>query len=154
MRKYWPPLTSYALFVTLLSVPTLSKAADYFTRHQAYATLDCRQLQSNGSKGNCIDTLLELANLELNHRYDQLMTVYQLPSATAKPRADGLDQLLLQAQQNWLAFRSQHCLFEAQASSASGASAAKTTQSANQIKLCQLTLTRERIAYLNWFLGR
>ena len=152
MRKRWPPLTSYGLLVVLLSLPMLSQATDYFTRHQVYATLDCRQLQSNASKGNCIDTLLELANLELNQRYDQLMTLYQSPTtANTNARTDAVDQQLLKAQQQWLQFRTQHCAFEAQAS---GANAAKTAQSANQIKLCQLALTRERIEYLGWFLGR
>ncbi len=155
MSKRWRPLTSYGLLVTLLSIPLLADATDYFTRHQAYATLDCQQLQRNGSSGHCIDTLLDLANLELNHHYDQLMTVYQSPiahSATpTKARPDATDQQLLKAQQQWLQFRTQHCLFEAQAS---GANAAKTAQSANQIKLCQLALTRERIEYLSWFLQR
>ena len=152
MRKRWPPLTNYGLLVILLSLPILGQATDYFTRHQVYATLNCQQLQSNGSKGNCIDTLLELANLELNQRYDQLMSVYQSPTtANTNARTDAVDQQLLKAQQQWLQFRTQHCAFEAQASAAS---AAKTPQSSNQIKLCQLVLTRERIEYLSWFLGR
>lgn len=140
------------MFLGMLCLSMQAQAADYFTRHQIYATLNCQQLQSNGSKGNCIDTLLELANLELNQRYDQLMTVYQSPTtANTNARTDAVDQQLLQAQQQWLQFRTQHCAFEAQASTAN---AAKTTQSSNQIKLCELALTRERIEYLGWFLGR
>ena len=140
------------MFLGMLCLSMQAQAADYFTRHQVYATLNCQQLQSNGSKGNCIDTLLELANLELNQRYDQLMTLYQSPTtANTNARTDAVDQQLLKAQQQWLQFRTQHCAFEAQASAAN---AAKTLQSSNQIKLCQLALIRERIEYLGWFLGR
>lgn len=134
-----------------LYVPMQVQAADYFTRHQAYAALNCQQLKQNGSSGNCIDTLLDLANLELNQRYDQLMNRYQQPVTGSRTRTEAVDQQLLSAQYQWLQFRNQQCLFEAQASAAS---AAKTPQSSNQIKLCQLALTRERIEYLSWFLGR
>jgi|GEM_PF-6792932 len=60
------------LWLGVLCVPMQVQAADYFTRHQAYAALNCETLQHNGSSGNCLDTLLDLANLELNQRYDQL----------------------------------------------------------------------------------
>lgn len=162
-----------------LYVPMQVQAADYFTRHQAYATLNCQQLKQNGSSGNCIDTLLDLANLELNQRYDQLMNRYQQSVTGSRTRTEAVDQQLLSAQYQWLQFRNQQCLFEAQASMLTIAKATalvkppnlpasnpanppnsqqtnqqSSQQNSNQVKLCQLTLTRERIEYLQWFLGR
>lgn len=154
-----------------LYVPMQVQAADYFTRHQAYAALNCQHLKQNGSSGNCIDTLLDLANLELNQRYDQLMNRYQQPVADSRTRTETVDQQLLKAQYQWLQFRNQQCLFEAQASMLTTAKATTSVkppnppnnqqinlqnsqQNSNQVKLCQLTLTRERIEYLQWFLGR
>lgn len=147
------------------------QAADYFTRHQAYAALNCQQLKQNGSSGNCIDTLLDLANLELNQRYDQLMNRYQQPVTGSRTRTEAVDQQLLSAQYQWLQFRNQQCLFEAQASMLTTTKATalvkpanppnnqqinqqSSQQNSNQVKLCQLALTRERIEYLQWFLGR
>lgn len=165
------------LWLGVLYVPV--QAADYFTRHQAYAALNCQHLKQNGSSGNCIDTLLDLANLELNQRYDQLMNRYQQPVAGSRTRTEAVDQQLLSAQYQWLQFRNQQCLFEAQASMLTTAKATTSVkppnlpaskpanppnnqpinqqssqQNSNQVKLCQLTLTRERIEYLQWFLGR
>lgn len=161
------------LWLGVLYVPV--QAADYFTRHQAYAALNCQQLKQNGSSGNCIDTLLDLANLELNQRYDQLMNRYQQPVAGSRTRTEAVDQQLLSAQYQWLQFRNQQCLFEAQASTwktnkpntsaklpnppasklaNSPSSQQSNQQNSNQVKLCQLALTRERIEYLVWFLGR
>jgi len=162
-----------------LYLPMQVQAADYFSRHQTYAVLDCRQLKLNGSSGNCLDTLLDLANLELNQRYDQLMNRYQQPVAGSKTRTAAVDQQLLKAQYQWLQFRNEQCLFEAQASTwktnkpstsaklpnppaskpANSPSNQQThqqssQQNSNQVKLCQLALTRERIEYLQWFLGR
>ena len=162
-----------------LYLPMQVQAADYFSRHQTYAVLDCRQLKLNGSSGNCLDTLLDLANLELNQRYDQLMNRYQQPVAGSKTRTAAVDQQLLNAQYQWLQFRNQQCLFEAQASAVTLAkpttavkpansptsqqsnqpihqqsSPPSSQQNSNQVKLCQLALTRERIEYLQWFLGR
>ena len=146
-----------------LYLPMQVQAADYFSRHQTYAVLDCRQLKLNGSSGNCLDTLLDLANLELNQRYDQLMNRYQQPVAGSKTRTAAVDQQLLNAQYQWLQFRNQQCLFEAQASAATLAKPTTSTKpssrqtnqhNSNQVKLCQLALNRERIDYLQWFLGR
>lgn len=156
------------LWLGVLCVPVQTQAADYFTRHQSYAVLDCQQLKRNGSTGHCLDTLLELANLELNQRYDQLMNRYQQPIANEKTRTGDIDQQLLKTQYQWLQFRNQQCLFEAQASTLTAArptasnpstsppnkQQASNQQSSNQVKLCQLALTRERIEYLQWFLAR
>lgn len=154
-------------FFGVLCVPMQVQAADYFTRHQAYAALNCETLQRNGSSGNCLDTLLDLANLELNQRYDQLMTRYQQSVAKEQTGKDTVDQQLLKAQYQWLQSRNQQCLFEAQASALTATkptASAKppnarpnqqnSQQSSNQVTLCQLALTRERIEYLGWFLGR
>jgi len=80
---------------------------------------------------------------------------------------DTVDQQLLKAQYQWLQFRNQQCLFEAQASTLAASKPAlpnrnpnsqssqqASHQNSNQVKLCQLALTRERIEYLQWFLGR
>jgi len=163
------------LWLGVLCVPVKTQAADYFSRHQAYAALDCQQLKLNGSSGNCLDTLLELANLELNQRYDQLMNRYQQPVTSDKSRTATVDQQLLKAQYQWLQFHNEQCLFEAQASTwktnkpstsakplnppaskpaNSPHSQQSNQQNSNQVKLCQLALTRERIEYLQWFLGR
>lgn len=155
------------LWLGVLCVPVQTQAADYFSRHQTYAALDCQQLKLNGSSGNCLDTLLDLANLELNQRYDQLMTRYQQSSVRSKTASDTVDRQLLTTQYQWLQFRNQQCLFEAQASALTATkptSPNRNTHSqsgqqanqhnSNQVKLCQLALTRERIDYLQWFLGR
>ena len=163
------------LWLGVLCVPEQTQAADYFSRHQAYAALNCETLQRNGSSGNCLDTLLDLANLELNQRYDQLMNRYQQPVTSDKSRTTTVDQQLLKAQYQWLQFRNEQCLFEAQASTwktnkpntsaklpnqtsskpaNSPSSQHSNQQNSNQVKLCQLALTRERIEYLQWFLGR
>ena len=151
------------LWLVVLCVPMQVQAADYFTRHQAYAALDCQQLKLNSSSGNCLDTLLDLANLELNQRYDQLMTRYQQSVAKDQTGKDTVDQQLLKAQYQWLQFRNEQCLFEAQASAVTLAkpttsikpsSQQANQHNSNQVKLCQLALTRERIEYLQWFLGR
>ncbi|MFZ3194513.1 MAG: lysozyme inhibitor LprI family protein [Moraxellaceae bacterium] len=171
--RYWTKKFSIVGLILLsgLYVPIQVQAADYFTRHQAYATLNCQHLKQNGSSGNCIDTLLDLANLELNQRYDQLMNRYQQPVAGSRTRTDAVDQQLLSAQYQWLQFRNQQCLFEAQASMLTTTKATASVkpanppnnqqtnlqnsqQNSNQVKLCQLALTRERIEYLQWFLGR
>lgn len=152
MPLLWPRWIKFLMvFWSVLCLPMQTQAADYFTRHQAYAALDCQQLQRNGSSGNCIDHLLELANLELNQRYDQLMSRYQLPNANPKNQNTAMDQQLLKAQYQWLQFRNQHCVFEAAATQSNQQA---NQQMSNQIKLCQLALTRERIDYLSWFLGR
>lgn len=160
------------LWLGVLCVPVQTQAADYFSRHQAYAALNCETLQRNGSSGNCLDTLLDLANLELNQRYDQLMTRYQQSNVRSKTVSDTVDRQLLTTQYQWLQFRNQQCLFEAQASTLTAAQPTTSTktsnpstsppnkqqasnqQSSNQVKLCQLALTRERIEYLQWFLAR
>lgn len=167
-RCWTKPFSIFGLIVLSgLYLPMQVQAADYFTRHQAYAALDCRQLKLNGSSGNCLDTLLDLANLELNQRYDQLMNRYQQPVANEKTQMADIDQQLLKSQYQWLQFRNQQCLFEAQASTLNTTrptASAKppnarpnqqnSQQSSNQVTLCQLALTRERIEYLSWFLQR
>jgi uncharacterized protein YecT (DUF1311 family) len=79
------------LWLGVRCVPVQTQAADYFGRHQAYAALDCQQLKLNGSSGNCLDTLLDLANLELNQRYHQLMNRYQQPVSSDKSRTATVD---------------------------------------------------------------
>ncbi|MEC7118987.1 MAG: lysozyme inhibitor LprI family protein [Pseudomonadota bacterium] len=137
MRIQW-------LWLALCCCAMPALATDYFARHQSYINLDCRQLQSNRPVTNCIAAQLEFANLEVNDLYNQLMSRYQ-HSQSSNSSSTKADAHLLKAQYQWLQFREQNCRFEALATG-------DQQHQTNRQQLCELSLTRERIDYLKWFL--
>lgn len=131
------------------SLPGLAGAAvpsdEYFVVHQVYAQLACPSSPAVQARAvtRCLDQQLSQADQDVRGLYAKLSQL--LDRRKPAPGQQPLGQLLARSQQDWLQWRESTCAFES-------LPAAGTPNHLNQIKICLVMYTRERAAYLRWYL--